>query len=41
MLSRLVTAVLLFLAGAITAQADATIPPKDIANARDNPLLRR
>ncbi|UZE49740.1 OmpA family protein [Rhodopseudomonas sp. P2A-2r] len=41
MLTRLLITGFLLLAGVTAAQADATIPNKDIANARDNPLLKR
>jgi outer membrane protein OmpA-like peptidoglycan-associated protein len=41
MLSRVLTIGLICLLGATSALADATIPTKDIAGARDNPLLQR
>jgi OOP family OmpA-OmpF porin len=41
MLTRLLITGFLLLASVTAAQADATIPNKDIANARDNPLLKR
>jgi outer membrane protein OmpA-like peptidoglycan-associated protein len=41
MLLRALTTVLMFFAVVVAANADATIPTKDIANARDNPLLKR
>lgn len=41
MLGRYLTLGLLCLFGAGSALADAAIPTKDIANARDNPLLKR
>jgi OOP family OmpA-OmpF porin len=41
MLGRVLTIGLFCLAGVCGAQADATIPTKDIAGARDNALLKR
>ena len=41
MLTRLVITGLLLLASVTATQADETIPNTDIANARDNPLLKR
>jgi OmpA-OmpF porin, OOP family len=41
MLTRALTAGLMFFAIVVAANADATIPTKDIPNARDNQLLKR
>ncbi len=41
MLARILLIGSLCLFGATAARADATIPTKDIASARDNPLLKR
>jgi hypothetical protein len=41
MLSRVLTIGLICLLDATSALADATFPTKDIAGARDNPLLQR
>lgn len=41
MLMRVLTAGLMFFAIVVAANADATIPTRDIPNARDNPMLKR